>query len=88
MSGLQLPAMDNLLDGPRAQAERARLEGLAERQDSTNGDRAALEKVAREFEGVFMNELLKSMRATVPQSELFNGSGASNHWHLLAPITQ
>lgn len=80
MDALQLPALDNLMEGAHAQADRARLESLAARQESTGEDRAALERVAREFEGVFMNELLKSMRATVPESELFNGGGASKFY--------
>ena len=80
MDALQLPALDNLMDGARIQADRARLEGLAERQESTGEDRAALERVAKEFEGVFMNELLKSMRATVPENKLFNGGGASKFY--------
>ena len=47
------------------------------------GDRAeqrALEKSAKEFEGVFLNTLLKAMRRTVPTNELFNGGGATKFY--------
>jgi len=47
------------------------------------GDQAgqrALEKSAKEFEGVFLNTLLKAMRQTVPSNELFNGDGATKFY--------
>ncbi|MDF1506060.1 rod-binding protein [Roseisolibacter sp. H3M3-2] len=40
------------------------------------GDDARLRKVARQMEGVFVQELYKAMRATVPQSEGAVGGGA------------
>jgi soluble lytic murein transglycosylase-like protein len=40
----------------------------------------ALEKAAREFEGVFLNTLLKAMRRTVPENELFNSGGATKFY--------
>jgi Rod binding domain-containing protein len=44
------------------------------------GDREALEKSAKEFEGVFLNTLLKAMRQTVPVNDLFNGGGATKFY--------
>jgi Rod binding domain-containing protein len=41
------------------------------RSDQSPSDQAALEKSAKEFEGVFLNTLLKAMRKTVPENELF-----------------
>ncbi len=47
-------------------------------------DRAGLEKVAQQFEAIFLGTLLKSMRATVPESDLFGAGGATRlyrSWH-------
>lgn len=35
--------------------------------------RTGLEKAAREFEALFLNQMLKTMRETVEESELFHG---------------
>jgi Rod binding domain-containing protein len=43
-------------------------------------ERVRLEKSAREFEGVFLNTLLKAMRQTVPTNELFNGGGPTKFY--------
>ncbi len=48
--------------------------------DPSSPDQTALEKSAKEFEGVFLNTLLKAMRQTVPTSELFNGGGATKFY--------
>ena len=80
MDGLQMPALGSLMDGARAQAESVRLERLSAQKDDTAAGREALERTAKEFEGIFLNQLLKSMRATVPESELFNGGGASKFY--------
>jgi Rod binding domain-containing protein len=61
------------------QAERTRLERAADRAAEAQNDRA-LGKTAREFEGVFLNTLLKAMRQTVPVSDLFNGGGATKFY--------
>ncbi len=47
-------------------------------QDSP--EQSALKESAREFEGVFLNTLLKAMRQTVPTNELFNGGGATKFY--------
>ena len=49
-----------------------------------SNDLASLRKVATEFEALFLGTLLKSMRATVPESELFGKGGATKlyrQWH-------
>ncbi len=38
-------------------------------------DHEGLVKAARQFEAVFMNQLMKAMRKTVPEDKLFNSSG-------------
>lgn len=43
-------------------------------------EQRALEKSAKEFEGVFLNTLLKAMRKTVPANEFFNGDGATKFY--------
>ena len=62
------------------QAEQVRLEKALGRSATSKDDHAALEKSAREFEGVFLNTLLKAMRQTVPTNELFNGGGATKFY--------
>jgi len=37
-----------------------------------------IEEAAREFESLFLNQLLKSMRKTVEKSELFHGGNAED----------
>ena len=51
-----------------------------ERAGQVRLDRTALENSAKEFEGVFLNTLLKAMRRTVPENELFNGGGATKFY--------
>ncbi|HPF71067.1 MAG TPA: transglycosylase SLT domain-containing protein [Candidatus Krumholzibacteria bacterium] len=61
-------------------AEQARLRSLQERADVTPETRAGLEKAAKEFEAVFLNQLMKAMRSTVPENELFNSQGATKFY--------
>jgi soluble lytic murein transglycosylase-like protein len=75
VDALQMPQLDGLLQGARARAEQARVAALA-----AGADTVGLEKTAREFEGVFLNQLLNAMRSTVPENELFNGSGATKFY--------
>jgi len=47
--------------------------GLTElRRDVRSGDDASIEQVAKQFESVFIQMMLKSMRATVPKDGLFS----------------
>lgn len=62
------------------QAEQVRLEKSLQKSASAGDDHVALEKSAREFEGVFLNTLLKAMRQTVPTNDLFNGGGATKFY--------
>ena len=61
-------------------AEQVRLEQSLQKSASARDDHEALEKSAREFEGVFLNTLLKAMRQTVPTNDLFNGGGATKFY--------
>ena len=62
------------------QAQATRLEALAEGMGKEGETPAGLVKAAKEFEGVFLNQLLKAMRATVPENELFNSQGPSKFY--------
>jgi len=62
------------------QAEQVRLIRTGEKVAKSAADRAALEQSAKEFEGVFLNTLLKAMRQTVPVNDLFNGGGATKFY--------
>jgi len=61
-------------------AEQVRLNRTGEKVAKSAADRAALEQSAKEFEGVFLNTLLKAMRQTVPVNDLFNGGGATKFY--------
>lgn len=62
------------------QADGGRLQRLAGKADAAGGDRQALQKAAQEFEAVFLNELLKAMRDTVPDNVLFNSKGPTKYY--------
>ncbi|PID80579.1 hypothetical protein CSB20_06830 [bacterium DOLZORAL124_64_63] len=66
-------------------ADRALRQAVPERQslsgrDLPNRDLAGLKAAAEQFEGVFLNTMLKAMRATVPDNELFNSSGPTKFY--------
>ncbi len=42
-----------------------------------HNDLAGLQKAAQQFEALFLNEMLKSMRSTVPENDLWGQSGGS-----------
>lgn len=72
--------LSRLLTTAGEQAESVRLRQAGEAAESSATDRAALKKSAQEFEGVFLNTLLKAMRQTVPVNDLFNGGGATKFY--------
>ena len=48
-------------------------QGIAELRGKAQQDQSkAIDEVATQFEGMFLNMMLKEMRKTVPESELFN----------------
>ena len=72
--------LSRLLTTAGERAENVRLRRMGEAAAGQETDRVALEKSAREFEGVFLNTLLKAMRQTVPVNDLFNGGGATKFY--------
>jgi len=46
-------------------------------------DREELRRAAREFEALFLNFVLRSMRSTVPENELFNSNGPTKFYRQL-----
>ncbi|MCP4572060.1 MAG: transglycosylase SLT domain-containing protein [bacterium] len=76
---LKSPVQD-LLGGARGAAEGRRLEALASGLENGRRDAEGLRLAAKEFEAVFLNQLLKSMRATVPENDLFNAGGATKFY--------
>lgn len=69
----------DLLGSARSAADGERLQRLAGELEGGAGQEG-LREAAREFEAVFLNQLLKSMRATVPENDLFNGGGATKFY--------
>jgi soluble lytic murein transglycosylase-like protein len=60
-----------------AAALREAAPGAADGGAKANSDLARLKKVARQFESLLVNELLKNMRATVPENTLWGDSGGT-----------
>jgi len=72
--------LGSLTTAADAQAEATRVERLAAGRQGGPSERDGLLKVAREFEGVFLNTLMKAMRKTVPENKLFNSQGATKYY--------
>ncbi len=70
----------NLIDTAGNQAAEARLERLSELSNVGRGSREDLAKAAEEFEGVFLNQLMKAMRKTVPDNKMFNSTGPTKFY--------
>lgn len=51
---------------------------LALSGDKTMKSKDKVENLAREFESIFMNQMLKAMRQTIPKNELINGGHAED----------
>ena len=75
--GLQL---DRQLSAALDTAAQRRLGRLETSREGLQENREGLEKAAKEFEGVFLNTLMKAMRKTVPENELFNSGGATKFY--------
>lgn len=73
--------MDLSVTPAQAAGEQARLRALA--AGPREHDRQDLARVAREFEGVFLNILVQSMRSTVPESGLMGSGGATQVYRQL-----
>lgn len=61
----------------QAQADRVRLEKMAPK-NQVERDREDIRKVAEDFESLFLNIVLKSMRETVQKSGLLDGGNAED----------
>ena len=73
---------DNALQKAGAERLRALAQGA---QDAASADERAstrenLVRTAKQFEGVFLNQLMKAMRATVPENEFFNSGGPTKFY--------
>lgn len=51
---------------------------LALSGDKTMKSKDKVENLAREFESIFMNQMLKAMRQTIPKNEMINGGHAED----------
>ncbi len=81
---MDLPGIGNptslMLDSAQGAAGQERLQRMAESAQDSQESREGLVKAAKEFEGVFLNQLMKAMRSTVPDNELFNSSGPTKFY--------
>jgi Rod binding domain-containing protein len=81
---MDLPGINSqtnlLLDQASSSAQSERLRQLAQHEAGSQESREGLEKAAKQFEGVFLNTLLKAMRKTVPENELFNSGGPTKFY--------
>lgn len=81
MAGPVPTRVDLAVAPAQAAGEQARLRALA--SGPKEHDRQDLSRVAREFEGVFLNILVQSMRSTVPESGLMGSGGATQVYRQL-----
>lgn len=76
---MELPGINNAAGSPLETAQEAaggeRLQRLADGARSGRQSRDGLKEAAKQFEGVFLNTLMKAMRQTVPENKLFNSEG-------------
>ena len=80
---MDLPGLNSTslsVDSALQQAGGARLQALASGARDDAESRENLVRSAKEFEGVFLNQLLKAMRSTVPENEFFNSSGPTKFY--------
>ena len=66
---------NGVLERAQAAGEQARLRTLEQKPAAHTRDDLA--RTAREFEGVFMDILMRAMRSTVPQNDLMGSGGAT-----------
>jgi flagellar protein FlgJ len=59
-------------------AQSVKEDRLLNEQKATPHERSEIKRVADEFESLFLNLVLKSMRQTVPKSDLINGGNAED----------
>lgn len=81
---MDLPGMNNtaslMLDNAKSASGQERLRQLADHAADNAESREGLVKAAKEFEAVFMNTLMKAMRSTVPDNQLFNSKGPTKFY--------
>ena len=70
---MQIKGLSGAMDMASMQAEHVGQDGVLEKSHVTAEDREKLREVSEEFESVFLDLVLKSMRNTVPKSELMDG---------------
>jgi flagellar protein FlgJ len=64
----------NVLPDFSLQRGGSQLEAMRQRRQDPAAERARLEGAAKEFEGIMMELMVKSMRANVPESPIFGRS--------------
>lgn len=69
-----------LAENAQLDAQASRLRTLGERPEGAAETPEGLRKAAKEFESVFLNQLMKAMRSTVPENKLFNSQGATKFY--------
>lgn len=72
--------LDETLGSLELESQVQRLRTLSENSGSSKNNLDNLEKAAKEFEGVFLGTLMRAMRKTVPDNELFNSSGPTKFY--------
>lgn len=81
---MKLPAIQNttslMLDSAQGAAGSDRLRRLTQGAAQGQESREGLVKAAKEFEGVFLNQLMKAMRSTIPDNKLFNTQGPTKFY--------
>lgn len=81
---MELPGINkatgSLLETAQEAAGGGRLRRLAQQAKAGGESRESLAAAAKQFEGVFLNTLMKAMRQTVPENKLFNSEGPTKFY--------
>ncbi len=72
--------LNNVMSSAVDAGEQSRIRRLSDNVDAPQETREGLEKAAKEFEGVFLNTLMKAMRKTVPENEMLNSTGPTKFY--------
>lgn len=72
-----MPVQSNLSTA-QISAQAAKEDKLLNLEKATPHERTEIKRLANEFESLFLNLVLKSMRDTIPKSELMNGGNAED----------
>ena len=70
---MKIPSHSGQLEISRFNRHMKKLSQVAQKAEKNSISDSQLREATREFESMFLHQLMKAMRATVPQGDLFHG---------------